>query len=112
MSALPVGIATMKLIVEEEDRRTIEVASQLIKRISQESYTEEQQQRLLRLLETILIYKFPEMSRREIEGMFGLSELKQTKVYQEAKQEGREERDQEIMSKMIPKFLSLNWTVE
>jgi predicted transposase YdaD len=44
--------------------------------------------------------------------MFGLSELKQTKVYQEAKQEGREERDQEIMSKMIPKFLSLNWTVE
>jgi predicted transposase/invertase (TIGR01784 family) len=31
MSALPVGIATMKLIVEEEDRRTIEVASQLIR---------------------------------------------------------------------------------
>jgi predicted transposase YdaD len=38
-----------------------------------------------------MIYKFPQLSREEIERMFGLSELKQTKVYQEALQEGRQE---------------------
>jgi predicted transposase/invertase (TIGR01784 family) len=31
------------------------------------------------------------MNREEIEAMFGLSELKQTRFYQEAKEEGKEE---------------------
>jgi predicted transposase YdaD len=35
-----------------------------------------------------MVYKFPQMSREAIERMFGLSELKQTRVYQEALQEG------------------------
>jgi predicted transposase YdaD len=42
-------------------------------------------------LATVGVYKFPQLSREEIESMFGLSELKQTKVYQEALQEGRQE---------------------
>jgi predicted transposase/invertase (TIGR01784 family) len=43
---------------------------------------------ILELLETVLVYKFAELSREKIEAMFGLSELKQTRVYQEAQQEG------------------------
>lgn len=35
------------------------------------------------------VYKFPELGRQEIEAMLGLEELKQTKVYQEALEEGR-----------------------
>jgi predicted transposase YdaD len=42
-------------------------------------------------IETIIVYKFPSLSREEIEKMLGLSELRQTKVYQEALEEGREE---------------------
>jgi predicted transposase YdaD len=42
-------------------------------------------------IETIIVYKFPSLSREEIERMLGLSELRQTKVYQEALKEGREE---------------------
>jgi predicted transposase YdaD len=41
-----------------------------------------------------VVYKFPKLSREEIERMFGLSELRRTKVYQEALQEGREEGEQ------------------
>ena len=52
---------------------------------------ESQQRQLLELIETVLVYKFPSMSREEIEAMFRLSELKQTRVYQEAFQEGKEE---------------------
>jgi len=46
---------------------------------------------LVDLMETVLVYKFAHLSRKEIEAMFGLSELKQTRVYQEAKEEGKEE---------------------
>ncbi|MEH2148256.1 hypothetical protein [Nostoc sp.] len=53
------------------------------------------------MIETILVYKFPAMNRGEIKGIFGLSDLKQTQVYQEGKQEGaREEK-----FKMIPSFV-------
>lgn len=48
------------------------------------------------------------MSREEIEGMFGLSDLKQTRVYQEGKQEGaREEK-----LRMIPLLLRLGLSFE
>ncbi|BAB74365.1 asr2666 [Nostoc sp. PCC 7120 = FACHB-418] len=56
------------------------------------------------------------MSRQEIEAMFGLSELKQTRVYQEAKEEGKLEGEQEGKQKAkleaIPKLLALGLTVE
>ena len=43
---------------------------------------------LLEFAETILIYKLKTLSREEIERMFTLGDLRQTQVYQEAKQEG------------------------
>jgi predicted transposase/invertase (TIGR01784 family) len=56
------------------------------------------------------------MSREEIEAMFGLSELKQTKVYQEAfeegKQEGVEEGVRREKFKTVPLLLRLGLTVQ
>jgi predicted transposase/invertase (TIGR01784 family) len=66
------------------------------------------QKQLLELIETILVYKLPNISREEIEAMFGLNELKQTRVYQEAKQEGRFEAKLEA----VPKLLTLGLSVE
>ncbi|MGK7907437.1 MAG: DUF4351 domain-containing protein [Synechococcus sp.] len=37
------------------------------------------------------MYKFPQLSREDIEKMLGLSEIKKTRVYQEALEEGRQE---------------------
>ncbi|WP_318780848.1 Rpn family recombination-promoting nuclease/putative transposase [Dendronalium phyllosphericum] len=91
---LPVGIATIKLVIEDEDT-AIKTASELIDRTQQEINNELQRRQLLELIETILVYKFPTMNRKEIENMFGLSDLKQTRVYQEAKQEGKEEGREE-----------------
>jgi predicted transposase/invertase (TIGR01784 family) len=44
--------------------------------------------------------------------MFGFSELKQTKVYQEAKQEGKAEGKLEGKLEAVPFMLSLGATVE
>ncbi|WP_159251655.1 DUF4351 domain-containing protein [Microcystis aeruginosa] len=50
---------------------------------------------ILELIETILIYKLPKLNRKEIEKMFSLSDLRETKVYQEALEEGKEEGKEE-----------------
>jgi predicted transposase/invertase (TIGR01784 family) len=48
------------------------------------------------------------MSQKEIEAMFGLSELKQTRVYQEAIEEG----EQKAKLEAVPKLLALGLTPE
>ncbi|MFN9732467.1 MAG: Rpn family recombination-promoting nuclease/putative transposase, partial [Microcystis sp.] len=71
---------------------------------------------ILELIETILIYKLPKMNRKEIEAMFSLSDLRETKVYQEALEEGREEgrEEGELTAKLnsIPRLSVLGLTRE
>ena len=114
-ASLPVGIATMRLVIENQDT-AITTARELINRTRQEIDTETKQHQLLELIETILVYKFPSMSRKEIESMFSLSDLQQTKVYQEAKQEGiqegRQEGARQEKLRLIPLLLKLGLSVE
>jgi len=51
---------------------------------------------VLELINTIFVYKFPDRTRQEIEEMLGLSELKQTRVYQDAYQDGEMEGELKI----------------
>jgi predicted transposase YdaD len=72
---------------------------------------------IMELIETIVVYKFPSLSREEIEKMLGLSKLRQTKVYQEAleegEQRGRTEEGRSLVSRLLTrKFGSLPTTVE
>jgi predicted transposase/invertase (TIGR01784 family) len=66
------------------------------------------QREIIELIETIMVYKFPQKSRQELETMLGLGDLKQTKVYQEAEQEG--ERNAKIES--VPRLLQMGLTLE
>ncbi|MBL1203413.1 MAG: Rpn family recombination-promoting nuclease/putative transposase [Nostoc sp. GBBB01] len=52
------------------------------------------------------------MSQKEIEAMFGLSELKQTRVYQEAREEGEQKGRIQAKLEAVPKLLALGLTVE
>lgn len=110
-ASLPIGIATIKLVIEDEDT-AVTTARELINRTKQAGNLQLPQQQLLELIETILVYKFPNMSREEIEAMFGLSELKQTRVYQEAEQEGKQKGRVEAKLEAVPKLLALGLTVE
>ena len=106
-TSLPVGIATIKLIFEDENTAIV-AARDLRSRTQQQINNEIQQRQLLELIETILVYKFPRMNRKEIEEMFGLSDLKQTRVYQE----GVEEGIQQGRIESIPRLLRLGLSVE
>ena len=118
-----VGINILKLIVKPENQ-AIEQGKQLIQQVRQQFKETLQQQDILELIETILIYKLPKMNYQEIEAMFSLSDLRETKVYQEALEEGIEQgieqgiergiergRRQEKLDS-IPRLFALGLSVE
>lgn len=91
---LSLGLSLLQLIGLEGDV-VPERGRKLISRTYQEIREVEDRQKFIELIETVFVYKFPSLSREDIETMLGLSELKQTRVYQEALEEGREEGRQE-----------------
>ncbi len=52
-----------------------------------------------------IVYKLPQKSREEIEAMLGLSDLKQTKVYQEALAEGEHRGELKAKLSAIPRMI-------
>ncbi|MEH2027995.1 Rpn family recombination-promoting nuclease/putative transposase [Nostoc sp.] len=116
-ASLPIGIATAKLVIATDDIAmptavNYAQARVLIDRTKSEINSPSKQQQLLQFIETILAYKFPAMSREEMEEMFGLSELKQTRFYQEAFQEGVEQGELKGKLKAVPAMLAAGLTVE
>jgi predicted transposase/invertase (TIGR01784 family) len=59
---------------------------------------------IIELMETIAVYKFTKLSRKEIEEMFQLSDLKQTRFYQEVWEE--------TVSEIVPRLLAQGVSVE
>jgi predicted transposase YdaD len=55
---------------------------------------------LFKLIETIVIYKLPEASREEIAQMLGITDLKQTRFYQEAFLEGQEAEQRKLIRRL------------
>lgn len=106
-----IGIGTLSLVILPE-ARAIEQARILIERVRQEIADEFVKEEYLELIETIIFYKLPNMSREEIAAMFGISELKQTRVYQEALQEGREEGELLGKLKAVPRLLAFGLSVD
>ena len=96
-----IGLGILKLIVEAQSSAG-ELARNLIERTKLELESSQNQRQLIELIETIVIYKFPQLSYEEIETMLNLEEIKQTKVYRDAKEEGVEEGKLEQKLAMIP----------
>ena len=58
----------------------------------------------INLLSTIIVYKFSNLSRDEVDAVLGI-ELQQTRVYQEAKADGRTEEGQSLVLKQLTRKL-------
>jgi predicted transposase/invertase (TIGR01784 family) len=71
-----------------------------------------QQRDMIQLIETIIVYKFTKKSRKEIEAMLGLGDLRQTRVYQEALEEGELKGEIKGMLKTVPLMFKLGATAE
>jgi predicted transposase YdaD len=70
-------------------------------------------QKLLDLIETILVYKFGKLTTKELEAMFGLSELKKTRVFQEGREEGQDdERRGAIVDLLKMRFQTIDQSLD
>ncbi|MGB3208140.1 MAG: Rpn family recombination-promoting nuclease/putative transposase [Crinalium sp.] len=105
------SIFIVKLIVENSSKSG-EVAQQLITQAREQLTDPIVQEKVLQFIETIIIYKFPNLSPKEIEAMLNLDIIRGTRVYREAKQEGREEGKLEIVPKLLQKGLSVQEIAE
>ncbi|MGR9052394.1 MAG: Rpn family recombination-promoting nuclease/putative transposase [Gammaproteobacteria bacterium] len=90
----------VQLIIEDTEQ-VPKVARRLIKAIENGEWAVDNKARILEIIETILVYKFPNLSREEVQSMLGYNDisLKDTRfyrdVYDEGRQEGRQEGHQE-----------------
>lgn len=83
------GVGVVKLVIEPENK-ALDLAQSLISQAQEEISELKNQENLIDLITTIIVYKLPQKTRKEIESMLKLSELTKTKFYQEAFAEGKE----------------------
>ena len=84
------GVGIIQLVVENE-KIAATTAKSLIAKARQQLTDEQLQQQIIEFIETIVIYKFPFLSRQEVEAMLGLDLIRNTRVYQEAFTEGEQQ---------------------
>lgn len=101
-----VGIDLMRLTIVPEAQMA-ERARQLIERVQHEEIGILSRDEIIDVITTIVVYKLTNLSREEVEAMLGRS-LEESKVYQEIKEEGREE----ILAVTIPLLLKAGMTME
>lgn len=99
------GIGLVQLIIAQPEQAQTQAQQLLTQTRSQEQPTLSIAA-IIELIETIVVYKFPQLSRQEIEQMLGLSEIRQTRVYQEALQEGRQQGRQEEGLSLVLRLLT------
>ncbi|UUO15506.1 MULTISPECIES: Rpn family recombination-promoting nuclease/putative transposase [Aphanizomenonaceae] len=97
-----IGMGLIELIVSQEAQAP-ELVKTLMARTKTEVENDREKQGIIELLETVLLSKFSQLSRQEIEAMFLVSDIKQTRVYQEAKQEGRQDGEMILLIRQLSK---------
>jgi predicted transposase/invertase (TIGR01784 family) len=100
IAQLPLGVALMVLTIVDEDEAPA-AARMLLDRTGQESTTSGVARGIIDLIGTIMVYKFTNLSRQEIDAMLGIK-LEETRVYREAREEEREKIALNLLRKNIP----------
>jgi predicted transposase/invertase (TIGR01784 family) len=97
------GVQILQLIVVKP-KQSKPYVQNIVSQLSNK--TNSQNQAIIELVSTVMVYKFPELSREVIEAMFSVSELRQTRVYRDAMDEGRVEEAQALVLRLLARRLS------
>ena len=97
---LPLWVALMVLTTVEEEQAP-EAARYLLTK-TRENVTSPSSRAIIEMITTIMVYKFERLNRREVETMLGIT-LKETTVYREIKDEGRQEEAANLITRQLTK---------
>jgi predicted transposase/invertase (TIGR01784 family) len=110
-----IALSIIQLVTIPESQAP-QQAKSLLNQVRQQINDVVTQANVIELVEKIIIYKFPQKSRQELEKMFDLTDWKQTQFYKEVKLEGKLEGKVEgkLQAKLetIPLLRRLGLTVE
>ena len=114
-------VRLVQVIVEDSNLAPKSVQS-LLEEIENGKLVVDNKVEILELVETILVYKFPKLSREEVQKMLGYNDisLKQTQFYrdvyakgqEEGIQEGRQEGKLEVAFRLLKKGMKLEEVAE
>jgi len=83
-----------------EEEQAPEEARALLVRTQQEIPEPEASRAIIEMIATIMVYRFTNLSRQEVDAMLGL-QLSDTRVYREAKEEGRQEGESALILRLL-----------
>ncbi len=95
------GVALMVLTTVDEAAAPA-AARMLLSRTEQETSTPAIARGIIDLIGTIMVYKFTNLSRQEIDAMLGIT-LQETRVYREAREEEREKIALNLLRENVPR---------
>jgi predicted transposase/invertase (TIGR01784 family) len=101
----PPGLALLQLAAAP-DEQTRPLVDRLIERSHVEYGDSDVASRMIELVEELLIRRFSELNRGEVRKMFHLEDLRKTRVWQEAHEEGIEKGSADTQRKLIEKWLA------
>ncbi len=82
-------------------------AKSMVPRLKSSNQSEQTHRAMLQFIETVILAQFPKRWRTEIEKMVFLSDLSETRVFQEALEQGREEGREQTVERIALEFLKL-----
>jgi predicted transposase/invertase (TIGR01784 family) len=108
ISELSPGLGTLRLMVEPA-AMVPKAARGLLARVQQSPISTTEAARLIELIETVVVYTFPRLSREEITAMLGLTDLvKDSRFYQETRAEALQEgveREKALIVRLLQRKL-------
>jgi predicted transposase YdaD len=96
---LPLGVGLMVLTTVAEENAPGVARSRLERAQAADAPTREID-RIMEMVTTIIVYKFTNLSRQEVDAMLGIS-LQETRVYQESREEGREAGQRSLVLRLL-----------
>jgi predicted transposase YdaD len=84
-----------------DEEQAPEEARYLLTRTTQEMLSPSSRA-IIELITTIMVYRFEQLTQAEVESMLGIT-LKETRVYREIKEEGREEATANLILRQLTK---------
>jgi predicted transposase/invertase (TIGR01784 family) len=88
-------LGALQLIAASKPEIALEKAKAMLPTIRTSKRPSNFKRMMIEFVETVVVYQFPQMSRKEIEKMLRVDDVRQTRVFQEGREEGKEEGREE-----------------
>jgi predicted transposase/invertase (TIGR01784 family) len=89
-------------LIAAKPEAALEKAKAMVPRVRESKLPKQFQRMVIQFIETVILYQFPKWSRAEIENMLQVTDISQTRVFQEALQEGIEKVARRMIEKGRP----------